>query len=231
LLFDNLAEVLLKGGIAPRHACRYLAELREHLDDLTAEQRAAGYDGDDAAIRARALLGSDQELAAAMLEQKQFRSFAARAPWAVFLLLPPFAAIAVSMLFIGPLVLLGKHYNFLQIHAPPPPQWFQILATNVVTTANLTVMPLVAALFAAIAARQRLKMVWPAAATLLLLAAFIHSDVNFLPHDKGHLMLGFGSIFMPSAWKTTVEHWPLVSAQYLLTLLPVLWLYRTRQRA
>jgi len=230
LLFDNLAETLLKGGIAPHHVRRYLAELREHLEDLTAWQRAAGFDGEDAAIRARALLGSDEELAAAMLEQKQFRSWTARAPWAVFLLLPLFVAIAASMLFIGPLVLLGKHYNFLQMGAPPPPLWFQTLAINVVAAANLAVMPLVAALFVAIAARQRLKLVWPLAATLLLLAAFIHSDVSFLPHHRGHLMLGCGPIFMPSAWKTTVEHWPLVSAQYLLTLLPVLWLYRARQR-
>jgi hypothetical protein len=231
VLFDNLAETLLKGGIAPRHVRRYLAKLREHLEDLTEQQRTAGYDREDAAIRARARLGGDSELVAAMLEQKQFRSWAARAPWAVFLLLPPVTAIAASMLFIGPLVLLGKHYNFLQMHAPPPPQWFQLLAIDVVAIANLAVMPLVAALFAAIAARQRLKLVWPLAATLLLLAAFIHSDVNFLPHHKGHLMLGFGSILIPSARKAAVEHWPLVTAQYLLTLLPVLWLYRARQRA
>jgi hypothetical protein len=230
LLFDNLAETLLKGGIAPRHVRRYMAELREHLDDLTAQQHAAGFGAEDAAIRARALLGSDNELSAAMLERKQFRSWAARAPWAIFMLLPPFTAIAIGMLFIGPLVLIGKHYGFLNMHAPPP-QWFQLLAINVVAGANLVIMPLAATLFVTIAARQRLKLIWPTAATLLLLAAFIHSEVNFLPHHKGHLMLGFGSIFMPSAWKTTVEHWPLVSAQYLLTLLPVLWLYRTRQRA
>ncbi len=60
MLFDNLAETLLKGGVAPRHVRRYLVELREHLEDLTDQQRQTGYDQEDAALRARALLGSDE---------------------------------------------------------------------------------------------------------------------------------------------------------------------------
>jgi hypothetical protein len=232
LLFADLAETLLKGGIAPRHVRRYLAELREHLDDLTAEQRAAGYDGEDAVCRARARLGGDQELAAAMLEQKQFRSWAARAPWAVFLILPPITASAIGMLFVGSLVLIGKHYDFLERNAPPPPQWFQSLAIDVVAAANLVIMPLAATLFVVIAARQRLKLVWPFVATTLLLALFIHGDVNFLPRGKGSLMIGAAPIFMAQAWEMMAEHWPLVAAQYLLTLAPVFWLaYRRRTQA
>lgn len=42
--FDAVAETLLKGGIAPRHVRRYVSELSEHLEDLTAEQRAALFD-------------------------------------------------------------------------------------------------------------------------------------------------------------------------------------------
>jgi len=228
LPFDNLAETLLKGGIAPRHVRRYIAELREHLDDLAAEQREAGYDAQDAMIRARGRLGRDDELAAAMLEQKQFRSWAARAPWAVFLLLPPFAAIAIGMLFIGTLVLMGKHYGFPG-HGPLPPLWFQNFAAHVVAISNLVVVPLAAALFVAIAARQRLKLVWPCTATLLLLILVIHADVSFLPHHKGHLMLGFGAIFRASEQKMMLENWPVVTAQYLLTLTPLFWLaYRRR---
>src|SRR5215475_10676972 len=87
--FETLAESLLKGGIAPRHVRRYVRELDEHLDDLTAEQRANGYDGEDAALRARARLGEDAELAQAMLDQPGMKSWPARLPWLVFLLLPP----------------------------------------------------------------------------------------------------------------------------------------------
>ena len=77
--FEGLRETLLKGGVAPRHVRRYLAELSAHLDDLTVDQHKLGYDGEDANLRARALLGEDRELAAAMLEQKSLRSVAARA--------------------------------------------------------------------------------------------------------------------------------------------------------
>ena len=38
--FEALREVLLKGGVAPRHVRRYVRELDEHLDDLTAQQHA-----------------------------------------------------------------------------------------------------------------------------------------------------------------------------------------------
>jgi len=226
-----LTETLLRGGVAPRHVRRYLAELREHLEDLTTQQRQAGYDEEDARIRARARLGSDGELAAAMLQQKQFRSWTARAPWAVFLLLPPFAAIAIGILFVGTLVLIGKHYGFLEMRASLPPQWFQLLATSVVAISNLIINPLAAALFVGIAARQRLAMTWPLIATALLLILFIHSDVSFLPRHKGHLMLGFGLIFKASAWKVIAENWPLSGVQYLLTCLPLLWLHRKRRPA
>ena len=230
--FDNLAETLLRGGIAPRHVRRYLAELREHLEDLTAQQCEAGHDPEDAAVRARARLGSDHELAAAMLEQRQFRSWAARAPWAVFMVFPPLAAIAIGMVFVGSLVLTGKYYDFLEKNAPPPPQWFQILATDVVAAANLVIMPLAATLFVAIAARQRLKLIWPLVATIMLLALFIHSDVNFLPRNKVSLVMGFAPIFQASAQKTMLENWPLIAAQYLLTLIPLFWLaYRRRAQA
>lgn len=52
--FEALRERLLTAGIAPRHVRRYLAELNDHLDDRTQAQRDAGYDTEDAKIRARA---------------------------------------------------------------------------------------------------------------------------------------------------------------------------------
>ncbi len=72
--FDTVTETLLKGGIAPRHVRRYVGELTDHLEDLTERQQRAGFDEADARIRARALLGDDRELTAAMLEQHRFKS-------------------------------------------------------------------------------------------------------------------------------------------------------------
>jgi hypothetical protein len=225
--FDNLREKLLLGGIAPRHVRRYLTELNEHLDDLTREQREAGYDGEDANIRARARLGSDDELAWAMLAQKGFRSMAARAPWAVFLLLPPVVAVLIGMLFIGSLVLIGKYFGYFGVPAASlPPQWFQTLAHSLVVLSNLATMPLAAILFVSVAQRQRLKLVWPLFATLVLLVIFFHNDVLFAAHGKGHLMLGAGPIFTRHGWMMLTENWQWAMAQYALTLLPVLLLYR-----
>jgi hypothetical protein len=227
--FDNLRERLLLGGIAPRHVRRYLRELREHLDDLIREQREAGYDGEDAAMRARARLGRDDELAGAMLEQKQFRSIAVRAPWAVFLFLPPVAAAAIGILFIGSLVLIGKQFGFPGgMTTSLAPQWFQTLASGLVLSANLTVMPLTALLFVVIAHRQRLSLLWPLAATVLLLVFVLHSDVLFAPRDRGHLELGAGIIFAQHTWSMLVDNWRVTMVQYALTLLPVLWLWRQR---
>ena len=232
MLFNDLAETLLRGGIAPRYVRRYLAELREHLDDLTAQQREAGHNSEDAAIRARARLGSDDELAAAMLEQKQFRSLAARAPWAVFMVFPPLAAIAIGIPFVCGLVLIGQYYDFLDMQAPLPPQWFLDLASDLILAANLTMMPLAAILFVAIAQRQRLKLVWPCIAIALLLILFIHVEMNWLPRDNGNLSIEAAPIFMASGWKMMAEHWPLVMAQDLLTLIPLFWLaYRRRAQA
>ena len=228
--FDNLREKLLAGGIAPRHVRRYLAELNEHLDDLTREQREAGYDTEDAALRARARLGGDDELAAAMLAQKGFRSVAARAPWAVFLFLPPVAALALGFVFVGSLVLIGKCFGFLPLSDHATPLWFQALATNLVAVANLTTKPLAAMLFVAIAVRQRLKLVWPVIATLLLLVLVVQSEVVFAAPGKSQLRLGAGLALLPQAWTAAGENWLQIGAQYVLTVLPVLWLYKARRR-
>ena len=39
---STLKERLLRGGIAPRHVHRYVAELKDHFDDLAPEETACG---------------------------------------------------------------------------------------------------------------------------------------------------------------------------------------------
>ena len=65
MLFEHLRERLLTAGIAPKHVRRSTRELTDYLDDLAAAQREAGCDDKTALLRARALLGQDEELAAA----------------------------------------------------------------------------------------------------------------------------------------------------------------------
>ena len=61
-----------------RPARRYLAELRDHLDDLIAEERRAMSDPREAETRALSRLGSIEMLADAMIERREFQPGAAR---------------------------------------------------------------------------------------------------------------------------------------------------------
>jgi hypothetical protein len=230
--FEELRETLLKGGIAPRHVRRYLAELSEHLDDLTEKQRAQGYDREDAELRARALLGEDRELAAAMLEQKSLRSITARVPWAIFGILPPFAATAAMLVPLGVLVMTGKVLGFLEKGAARP-HWFELLATATAACANLVFFPLASVLFVALVARHRLSITWALVAVAIPLLLFLHSVAEFtIPGHPGiHIGVGMAPIFLPKGWKTAIADWPIVTAQYVLALLPLVWLARRRLTA
>ena len=86
--FNELRERLLQAGIAPRHVRRYLRELNDHLTDLRAEEERVGRTGAEAQSIALARLGSIDDLAKAMIDQCQLRSWSWRAPWAVFGILP-----------------------------------------------------------------------------------------------------------------------------------------------
>ncbi|MEO7054794.1 MAG: hypothetical protein ABI191_07440, partial [Rhizomicrobium sp.] len=139
--FKALGEALLKSGIAPRHVHRYLAELSEHHQDLMAEQRAKGYDAEDAAIRARARLGNDDELADAMLSHKQFRSWVARAPIAVFCLLPPAVTLLAAFAVMTPLVFCARLASLLGHGGIYAREWFRILVLITLALGNFALTP------------------------------------------------------------------------------------------
>jgi len=86
--FHELRERLLRAGVTPRHVRRYLTELADHLADLRAEEERAGRSRADAESAALARLGGVDNLAKAMIEQRQFQSWCVRAPWAMFCLAP-----------------------------------------------------------------------------------------------------------------------------------------------
>jgi len=90
VLFSELRERLLRAGVAPRHVRRYLCELADHLADVAAEEERAGRGRAEAESAALLRLGAMDDLAKAMIEQRQFQSWTARAPWAAFGLAPLF---------------------------------------------------------------------------------------------------------------------------------------------
>ena len=86
--FNELRERLLRAGIAPRHVRRYLSELTDHLADLSAAEERAGRRPAEAESAALIKLGTTDDLAKAMIQQRQFQSWSVRAPWAAFGLAP-----------------------------------------------------------------------------------------------------------------------------------------------
>jgi hypothetical protein len=222
--FDALAETLLKGGIAPRHVRRYVCELAEHLDDLTAQQRAAGYDGEDARGRARARLGEDSELAQAMLGQPGMRSWPARLPWLVFLLLPPVLTAVIGLALYAAVFSIG--YGAARINAllPLPESGLVGFSTAAMMAVQVLAAPAMAALLVVMAQRQRLKPVWPllGIALLPLLTPLFSAQLG--PHHN--VQVGYGLV-IPVRWSVAMRFWP-VMLSHILALLPAAWLIHRR---
>ena len=71
---------LRKCGVAPVYVERTIVELCEHYADLESAALAAGLSAEEAARTARAALGSERAIAAAILARKELLTFSARWP-------------------------------------------------------------------------------------------------------------------------------------------------------
>jgi hypothetical protein len=227
--FDALRETLLKGGFAPRHVRRYLAELSEHLDDLTAQQCEAGYGKEDAAIRARAQLGDDRELAAAMLEQPGMRSWPARLPWLVFVALPPVATLLLGTLLYATVYFIGNGAAKINAVVPVPQNLLVGFSVAAMTAIMVLAVPVAATLLAWLADRQRLKPLWPLLGIALLLLATPMFGSKFGHHHAGYLRVNYGLV-IATRWSVVVRFWPLMLS-HALAVLPVAWLIARRRSA
>lgn len=233
--FEVLEDRLLRGGIAPRHVKRYLRELDDHLSDLAEAQAAAGQDAQTAAARARAALGPDDELADAMLKQRDFRSLGARFPWLVFGVLPVLAL---------PLAVLWHILVLVVLKELSAPALFPSLEAMVLFTGNFILVPALALLFVFMARRQRLSLVWPLLSSALILFLSPHwgnQPVTGLPPGFSalHLLYEYSDetirssitpLFLGAWWHLIAVQWATFAAQYLLILLPLAWLVRRHRR-
>jgi hypothetical protein len=172
--FQALKERLLRAGIAPRHVRRYIAELRNHFDDVVREQTARGRTSAEAAAVARERIGSDESLAAAVLDQPSLRSITARFPWAVFGVGPIaslfLVLIAAAFLETGLLrlvfVMSGDQYG-----GSATPHWLRqfIWAMNHLI---MYVAPLaLAAVIFSVGIRQRMSFSWIVVGVVLVAVA------------------------------------------------------------
>jgi hypothetical protein len=230
--FNELRERLLRGGVAPRHVRRYLNELSDHLADLRAEEKRAGRSRGDADAAALGRLGGMDGLAKAMIERRQFQSWSARAPWAVFGLGP------VCILATAWLIALSILWTGWQIFLPEASTPFgrsvdgwAMLYFGAGRLLYFGAPIFIGWLMGLVAARQRMNALWPAVgvAAIALLGALaqVHANRPALPGGLRHVSLGFAKINSVDDISITALHSAAILA---LALLPWPWLLWRRQK-
>jgi hypothetical protein len=167
--FDPLWRRLLDGGVRRRPARRYLAELKDHLDDLIADERRAMSDPREAETRALSRLGSFDMLADAMIERREFQAWGRKAPIAAYLIAPALALAAVTALTVVGVVMTVK-----QVHASAGagdlPGWVAEFATGMMFFSHAILPVLLAWALGVMAFRNRSALLWPACGIVALVA-------------------------------------------------------------
>ncbi len=196
LLFENeLRERLLRAGVAPRHVRRYLNELADHLADLKAEEERAGRNPADAESAALVRLGSLDDLAKAMTEQRQFLAWSVRAPWAMFGC-APLCALAMAY-FVACLILWSGWRIFLPGTDTPfvPTDGFSVFYFGAGRLLYFSAPILVGWGIVLTVARQRLRAVWPIVGMVLVAflggSAQVHASRTGVPGGLGHIRMDF----------------------------------------
>jgi len=191
-LFEPLHERLLRGGVGRRHARRYVAELQDHLDDLVAEETAAGASPAVARERALARLGDIEALAGAMTARPELRSWTARAPAVAYLVAPPLALCLGAALSLAAVVLLINVLRAGPAGAAGLPGWTASVVQTVVVFINAGLAVVLGWGLAVGATRARAPWPWPLLgfAVLAVAGAMLRVQVQLpLPGTPGEVEL------------------------------------------
>ena len=222
--FEALRGRLLRAGVAHRHVRRYLAELADHLADLTVEEERAGRSHPDAESAALARLGSMDNLANAMISQRRLQAWSARAPWAVCALAP------LGVLALARCVALLILWSGWQIFLPGAETPFGSHAVSWLGNAYFQFGRLIyfGAPFAvgwalcALAARQRLRAWWPVAGIFVVAFFAVTQSVDAnrtTISGFGHIHVGF--VLGPSL-NAVAENLMHAAILFTVSLLPYL---------
>lgn len=207
----ELRERLLRAGVRPGAVSRYLGELRDHLDDLVAEAISDGLPDAEARSRAWQRLGGIDALARPMETDRRFHSWAGRAPWAVFVLIPALAYVAmVVSIVIG--MIFATEPGFA-------PDWLTPVFDAAQYLAGKVIPVLGAWLLAGIAMRQRSRLLWPLAGVAILVLLSASVQLSFTVPGSGQSGVIGAGLALPS-----ILH---MLAMILLATLPVLWMRAT----
>ena len=195
--FNELRERLLRAGVAPRHVRRYLSELDDHLADLIVEEQSAGRSPKDAESVALLRLGTIDNLSSAMLDKRQLQSWSARAPWATFGL-APVVLLAVAY-FVACFILWAGWQMFLPAADTPFGGGHLHGLENIYFQAGkfyyIAAPVLVGWGVALVAARQRVRPIWPilGAVPIALIGATnqVHANRTTVHGGLGHISMNF----------------------------------------
>ena len=189
--FDRLCERLLTAGIAPRHVRRYVRELFDHFDDLVREETAGGAARELAETRALSRLGSEEDLAQAMLSRPELRSFMSRFPWAVFGVAPLVIPLLIAVAALYFEIWFGYHgggiFSYLTGQSPGPvtAKW----ATRVFLVYNTLAVYVAPLLFAwsfyRLGTQQRMRPAWIVTGVALICVLGGFQELVF--YDKGYV--------------------------------------------
>jgi hypothetical protein len=211
--FSELRERLLEAGVAPRHVRRYLRELADHLADLTAEEEHAGRSREEAESAALRRLGTMDDLANAMIEQREFQSWSVRAPWLTIGLSP--LLLLAAAYFVACLILWSGWKIFLPAAETPfaAPIAGPIYGLQNVYFQTGRLLYFGAPIFIGwgiglIAARQRLKAVWPmiglVQTAMLASTARVHAT-RPVPGTGGHVSMTFDLYSVDGTYRCLVH--------------------------
>jgi len=225
--FAAIRERLLRGGVAPRHVRRTVAELQDHYADLVSEALGHGSRPDAAAAEARRRLGAEETIVAEVLGRRELRSWAHRWPWAIYGLAPLFvlpASIGVVMaaLFVPP-YLLARAQGLGSIGG-----WFQSLTAATLRVSMLGVPLVVAAGVCLAAGRRRAPLLWPIIGVLLvsLLGGALDLQIRWPRPPEQHGALSVSLSLLPP-FPDVGGMLVRAALSCLLVLVPFYWL-RTR---
>lgn len=168
---EGLHERLLRGGVAGRPAGRYIAELRDHFEDLRDEEQRAGRSAEEARSRAEQRLGDTDALAEAMIARAEFQAWGARAPAFVYVAAP---AVILALATAFWLVALVGAVTWLK-HAAYGPTgweaWMRPLADGLAWVNNAALAVMLGWGLVVSAMRQRAPPAWPMLGLVVLAAA------------------------------------------------------------
>ena len=201
--FNALRERLLRAGIAPRHVRRYVRELRDHFEDIVAEEISLGKSERDAKSAATLRLGDEETLAAELLKSPELKSLAARFPLLMFGLGP---VLMLSIVVIAALLIEGGflfwHKSIVEgaIGGPASlsqiePGWIKSLAFLWNGAATYALPVLILALLCAIGFRQRSEPKWILLGLIVIsvFGGFHQLDMSWSDGTgPSELSLGFG---------------------------------------